>query len=279
MALLKQRIITAILLALAFLAALFYLPEVLFAMFIATFVLIAAWEWSNLAGYGGKRQRTFYVLFMSLVLWASARYCGVGGEGGLQTDPVRTLLLLGCGWWAVALLWVQGYPSSSLLWGHPILRSIMGVFVLMPTFLSLIYLRSLESGPWLIIMSVLICALADIGGYFAGRQFGRNKLAPNVSPGKTWEGFWGGLSLNLLLAFALSHFGGYSLPLILLVVVPASLASVLGDLVESMVKRHRRIKDSSRLLPGHGGVLDRVDSVTAAAPVFALCVLVSDWRF
>lgn len=275
---LKQRIITALLLAMAFLSALFYLPQALFALFIATFVLIAAWEWSNLAGYGRRGQRALYVLVTAIILWASAYYCDLGSDSGVNESHVRTLLLLGCGWWAVALLWVQGYPSSGLLWGGRFPRAIMGFLILMPTFLGLAYLQTLEGGAWFILMSVLICALADIGGYFAGRKFGRNKLAPNVSPGKTWEGFWGGLTLNTLFALALSYFGGYSLGLMLAVIIPASLASVLGDLVESMVKRHRRIKDSSRLLPGHGGVLDRVDSITAAVPVFALALLLSHWR-
>ena len=275
---LKQRIITAILLALAFLAALFYLPQFLFALFIATFVLIAAWEWSNLAGYGGNRQRTLYVVLCAAMLWLAGEACGMGPGDVLVEANVRWLLLLGCLWWAIALLWVQGFPSSALLWGHRVLRGIMGLFVLVPTFIGLTYLRSLEGGAWLILMAVLICVLADIGGYFSGRQFGRNKLAPNVSPGKTWEGFWGGLGLNLVFAGALVYFGSFSLPLILSIIVPASLASVLGDLVESMVKRHRGIKDSSALLPGHGGVLDRVDSITAAVPVFALSVLLTGWH-
>jgi len=276
---LKQRIITAILLALVFLAALFYLPLPLFAMFVATFVLIASWEWSNLAGFGSKRQRTVYVLVSSLVLLYIAYFCGFTSMGAVDEGHVRTLLLGGVLWWAVALLWVQGYPSSALLWGRPFVRVLMGFLILGPTFLGLTYLRTLESGPWLILMVIAICALADIGGYFAGRQFGRNKLAANVSPGKTWEGFWGGFSLNCVLALTLSYFGGYSLLLLLAIIVPTSLASVLGDLVESMVKRHRRIKDSSQLLPGHGGVLDRVDSITAATPVFALALLLSGWRF
>ena len=122
-----------------------------------------------------------------------------------------------------------------------------------------------------------VVAAADIGGYFAGRKFGKRKLAPAVSPGKTWEGFSGGLIANLLLGSLIAYLTGSNIGLLLAIVVPTSLFSVLGDLLESMVKRHAGVKDSGVILPGHGGILDRVDSITAAAPVFALAVLASGW--
>ena len=281
---LKERFVTAVILAAFFLAALFFLPLPLFSVFIAMAALIAAWEWSNMAGFGKVWQRFCYVLGMAACLWLCTRYIAaadafMGLPEVLRTDRVKTLLLIGCGWWALSLLWVQTYPQSAILWGSRWLRGLMGLAVLLPTWAALTYLRSLPSGAWLILLVLAVVALADIGGYFVGRQFGKRKLAPAVSPGKTWAGFWGGFICNAVLALVLGYnLGGDSWLLLLLVILPASLASVLGDLVESMVKRHRGIKDSSALLPGHGGVLDRVDSMTAAAPVFALALLVSGWR-
>lgn len=127
----------------------------------------------------------------------------------------------------------------------------------------------------LLIVAVVACA--DIGGYFAGRRWGKRKLAPAVSPGKTWEGFLGGVCFNFLLSLVVWGLVGGNYFMLLAIILPASLASVLGDLFESMLKRHRGIKDSSALLPGHGGVLDRVDGLTAAAPVFALALLSTGW--
>jgi phosphatidate cytidylyltransferase len=129
----------------------------------------------------------------------------------------------------------------------------------------------------LILLIVAVVASADIGGYFTGRAWGKHKLKPAVSPGKTWEGFAGGVAANILLALVLWQVTGSNLVILLAIILPTSLVSVLGDLLESMVKRHRGIKDSGALLPGHGGVLDRVDSLTAAAPVFALALLASGW--
>jgi len=252
----------------------------------ATVVLIAAWEWANMAGFGRVWQRTGYLLVMALSMWGCARYIGIDkdyfstlAEFYLPDERVKHPLLLGCVWWALALLWIQSYPQSALLWGARWLRLLMGLVVLVPTWVALTYLRALENGPWLIILMMAVVALADTGGYFVGRRFGKHKLAPAVSPGKTWEGFWGGFGFNILLALLLGLvLGGESWKVLLAIILPASLASVLGDLLESMVKRHRGIKDSSALLPGHGGMLDRVDSLTAAAPVFALALLISGWR-
>jgi phosphatidate cytidylyltransferase len=131
-------------------------------------------------------------------------------------------------------------------------------------------------------MLVALVAIADIGAYFFGRRFGKAKLAPAVSPGKSWAGFWGGLACSVSFMAALWYFwpGGMpvGLPAMLVLAAITSLASVLGDLLESMVKRHRGIKDSSQLLPGHGGVMDRVDSLTAASPVFALGLMSVGWQ-
>jgi phosphatidate cytidylyltransferase len=155
----------------------------------------------------------------------------------------------------------------------------MGLLVLLPTWLALVYVRSLESGQWLVLLAIVLIAIADMGGYFSGRYFGRRKLAIHVSPGKTWEGFWGGQLCNAVLALLIVAFNNDLSFVIVSIVIMASLASVLGDLLESMVKRHRGIKDSSQLLPGHGGVLDRVDGITAAMPFFALGLLLSGWHF
>ena len=249
---LKQRVITALILALVFLFALFGLPAGYFSFFIGAALLIGAWEWAAMSGFARLWQRLLYVAVL------------------------LGLLVVGCAWWAVALLLVQGYPSSAILWGNAWLRLLMGVLVLVPAWVALVYLRQQAYGAWLVLALILVVALADSGGYFVGRRFGRRKLAPAVSPGKTWEGFAGGLLVNLLLALLLAWFLGLNLLLLLAVIIPTSLVSVLGDLLESMVKRHAGVKDSGSLLPGHGGVLDRVDGITAGAPVFALALLASD---
>lgn len=272
---LRQRVITALVLAAIFLAALFGLPAGYFSFFIGAVVLIGAWEWACLSGFVSAWQRSLYVLAILILLAGAAAYFGFEGEASPQLNDkaIRDLLLVGCGWWALALLLVQGYPSSSLLWGHRWLRLLMGFMVLIPTWVALVYVRQQANGAWLVLMLMLVVAIADSGGYFAGRRFGRHKLAPAVSPGKTWEGFAGGLLANCLLGLALSLVLNISLLLMLALIVPTSLVSVLGDLLESMVKRHAGVKDSGRLLPGHGGILDRVDGITAGAPVFAMALL------
>lgn len=274
---LKQRVITALILAVLFIAALFGLPAGYFSFFIGAIVLVGAWEWSSLAGFPARWQRGFYAIFILAALILSASYLGFEGEASpaLDLNAIRELLVAGCIWWAVALLLVQGYPSSSVLWGHKISRLVMGILVLIPTWVALVYVRQQEAGAWLVLLLMLIVAMADSGGYFAGKRFGKHKLASAVSPGKTWEGFAGGFGANCILAVILALTLEVSLLLMLILVIPTSLVSVLGDLLESMLKRHAGIKDSGAILPGHGGILDRVDGVTAAAPVFALALLAS----
>ncbi|MCP8898608.1 phosphatidate cytidylyltransferase [Gilvimarinus xylanilyticus] len=280
---LKQRVMTALVLAAVFVLALFYLPVPLFSAFVATIVLISAWEWANLSGFSKPWQRVIYVALQAVCILGVAYFIGIIQPDATlavgATERYQAVLLVGCSWWALALLWVQGYPSSALLWGRRVMRALMGFFVLIPTWAAFSYVRSHDSGAWLVLLIVAVVAAADIGGYFVGRKFGRHKLAPNVSPGKTWEGFLGGVAANAIVGAVLWLLTGNALWAVIALVITTSLASVLGDLLESMVKRERGIKDSSSLLPGHGGVLDRVDSLTAAAPVFALILIALELRF
>jgi len=275
---LKQRVITAIILTIVFLVALFGLSPTYFPVFIGVVVLIGAWEWANLSSCCAIWQRLLYIVFIGAILWIVCWVVGMySAEQGLNLPVVKSLLIVACVWWAVALLLVQGYPTSTILWGHPILRLLMGVLVLVPTWLALSYVRFQPQGAWLVVMIAGIVAAADTGGYFTGRKFGKRKLAQAVSPGKTLEGFAGGLVSNLILGAVVAYLSGSNVCLLLAIIVPTSLFSVLGDLLESMVKRHAGVKDSGVILPGHGGILDRVDSITAAAPVFALAVIASGW--
>lgn len=262
---LKQRIITAAWLAPLTLIGLFGLQGGAFALFTALIVLLGTWEWANLAGVTRQRSRLGLVVVMALLMVAM----WLGGAA-LAVWP----LWLAAAGWALNLYWVTRYPAAGQQWQTTPRRLLMGLWVLLPCWVGFNVLR--DSGAVWLLFVLLLVWTADIGAYFAGRRFGKRKLAPRVSPGKSWEGVIGGLLATGLLALvfacwqSLGVAGGVTL---LVMTVLVALVSVLGDLLESMLKRYRDIKDSSQLLPGHGGVLDRIDSLTAAIPVFALLYL------
>ena len=274
---LKQRVITAVVLVLLIALALFGLDPRHFALALTAAFALAAWEWANLAGIGARVLRllvaaVFVAGTVVLTQWTAVLDADAHAE--------RIGLVLGAGglFWLSAVFWVATYPATTRFWHHGSARLVSGALILWPAWLALVYLRSLDHGIGLFLYIAALVSAADIGAYFVGRAFGKRKLAPRVSPGKSWAGFFGGLAATALLALivgSVTTLQSLSLPALLLVTLVTSIASVFGDLMESMMKRERGIKDSSNLLPGHGGVLDRIDSVTAAAPVFALLLLLT----
>ncbi|TVP54989.1 MAG: phosphatidate cytidylyltransferase [Halomonadaceae bacterium] len=275
---LKQRIITALILAPIVVGGLFFLPPMGFALFTAAALAIAGWEWANMAGFSQQRGRCLYAAGLLLLM---------GLLYQLPAAAVLPVLWLTLIWWLLALALVIAHPRGQAISGHRGLRLLMGVPVLVGAWLGLNHLRAgeLTLGQWdnnlfLILYTFVVVWGADIGAYFTGRHFGGRKLAPHVSPGKSWAGVYGGLAVVLLLAMGVSWLAGLS-PGQAVLLVAVSLftagASVLGDLLESLLKRVRGIKDSSQLLPGHGGVMDRVDSLVAAIPVLAFCFTQLGW--
>lgn len=254
---LRQRVITALVLAPFVLLVILWVPHPITAAILALLVAAGAWEWSAFPGFTHHSTRLAYVAFIAACV-ALAWYLGV--------DSVASNLLLyaSLGWWVLALLWIGLAPASV----NRATAAVAGLFALVPVWLALVRLHA--QGPQLMLFLLLLVVAADIGAYFAGRALGKHKLAPRVSPGKTWEGVGGGLvAAALMAAFGVWWFSMDTVPFMALCVLVA-IASVVGDLTESMFKRHAGLKDSGNLLPGHGGVLDRVDSVTAAAPVFLI---------
>ncbi len=252
---LKQRIITALLLAPFALLVILWVPHDVTAAVIALLVIAGAWEWAPFAGFTSMAARCGYAALVAAliaILWVL----------GAQNAQLDVILYVSLAWWLVATIWVALMPSHM----NRAAAMCAGLIVLVPAWLALVRLHDLA--PELMLFLVLLVVAADVGAYFAGRAFGTHKLAPRVSPGKTWEGVYGGLAASAVLAslgvlwFRLSP--GPFIGLCAVVV----LASIVGDLTESLFKRHAGLKDSGGLLPGHGGVLDRVDSITAAAPVF-----------
>jgi phosphatidate cytidylyltransferase len=268
----KQRIATASVLALLFICALVFSSTTTFVSFTMLVVLIAGWEWSNLARLESLIGKLLFVIGLLLSMLVIASYVGI------YTDHVHALSYHICFasvvLWAVIFLWLQGYPSSAILWSSKPIMICLGLALLTSTWLALSSIVSLENGRYLLILAVTIIVLADVGGFFVGKLLGRHKLAPTISPGKTWEGLFGGLILQVLLIAALMQFfDQVNLLSLCLLVFPVALSSVVGDLFESMLKRHRGVKDSSNLLPGHGGFLDRLDGVMAALPLFFVILI------
>jgi len=277
---LKQRVITALIMAAVFLLAVVFLPLPGLALLFAVVVGLGCWEWSRLAGWEATHARVIYVVVLLLAMAALYQYCGLGDSP--SQAQVQPFLGLACLWWSIGLLWLKSYPASGAIWGNIAMRSLMGVLVLVPAWMSAVFLLSFPRGGVLMVAMIVVVAAADIGAYFTGKSLGKHKLAPHVSPAKTWEGFWGGIACTLLLAILVWYllpgsFAHVGLTAVITVFVTTALFSVVGDLVVSMVKRESGVKDSGSLLPGHGGVLDRLDSICGAAPVFALGLLLAGW--
>jgi phosphatidate cytidylyltransferase len=277
---LKQRVITGLIMAGLFLAAVIFLPLPGLAVLLGILVSMGAWEWTRLAGLNSPMARVLYVLVLAAVLGALYSYCQLGNAP--SQEQVQPFLGVACLWWSFAMLWVKGYPASAALWRMVPMRCLMGLLILAPAWMSAVYLLSFPRGGMLLVVMVLVVVAADIGAYFSGKRFGKHKLAVLVSPAKTWEGFWGGIICCVLLAVLLWYLlpdqaAHISLSSVVAVTVTTALASVVGDLTVSMVKRESGVKDSGSLLPGHGGMLDRLDSLCGAAPVFALGLLLAGW--
>tara|TARA_B110000459_G_scaffold123322_1_gene135693 strand:+ start:1215 stop:2012 length:798 start_codon:yes stop_codon:yes gene_type:complete len=253
-----------------FLPALFLMPSMLFSIATVPLVLVAGWEWSRLVKIRSVVARIGYLLLIVMTLFAASLWLGLPDT----FDPQRAqqLLLVAVGVWAFIFLWIQGYPSSAILWSARPILGLLGLILLVFTWIAIVTILNYQSGQWLLLLAIVIIVLADVGGFFAGKYFGKHKLAPIISPGKTWEGFVGGLLLEGVLVGSLVWYLSDHVTVLglSLLVIPVALYSVLGDLFESMIKRHSGVKDSGRLLPGHGGVLDRIDGVMAALPMFGL---------
>jgi len=288
--LLKQRIITALILAPAAISAIFYLPIIYFAALLVVIIGIGAWEWGPLMGFDTKVRRISFVA-TTVVLIASIWFLVSPEHLWVNTKQIHeyalALLWLAVAWWLLSAFLMCSYPNVSSFWSkHRSVRGVFGWLTLVPTWLAFMVIRTNDyqadsyHGAQLLMFLFLMVWSADIGAYFVGKAFGKNKLMPNVSPGKTFEGFLGGIVVACLLvsvaAFQL-NWNNEQVTTVLLVTVLITTVSVLGDLNESMFKRQAGVKDSGSILPGHGGILDRIDSLTATAPVFALCYALFGW--
>lgn len=300
---LKQRIITALILAPLTLAAIFLLPLKWYALAMAGIFILATREWAVLVDKNNTKLPNALVVGYSLILGATLLVIPPDvlsiwqvSDNQISLNPiVSAILVTGAVWWLISLSLVLRYPTSAKAWtDNTLLKVLFGLLILVPFFWAMMALRSYNfahdetAGAWLVMLVMFLVWGADSGAYFSGKKFGKNKLAPKVSPGKTREGFFGGIIVSMLIALIAAVVMEVSpsgeldsakvvvtkVAVILFACFIATLVSTLGDLNESMFKREAGVKDSGNLLPGHGGILDRIDSLTAALPVFATIYLV-----
>ncbi|MDX1341880.1 MAG: phosphatidate cytidylyltransferase [Reinekea sp.] len=266
---LLQRVLTAAILAPLMLAGIFLLPDVGFRVFIGLIVALGAWEWANISGVKTQGGRVVVAVVSGLLLLAI--HLAIPVASTLWSALILTTLI----WWLIASVTVFLYPNKATWLSSVVLRIAVAVPVLGAFWMGLVWLKNQPQSVLLLTWLMLLVWGADIGAYFAGRLFGNRKLAPKVSPGKTWAGVYGGMLTSVLVSVVIAYFflpdhglKGWAWLVILSSAVVA--ISVMGDLFESLLKRNRGIKDSSALLPGHGGILDRIDSLCAATPMFVL---------
>jgi len=262
---LKQRLLTALILIPLILWVLTLSSQIL-AGVTGLFVVLGAFEWARLCGWQTNTTRTIYTLLFSLALFLTYQF---------RDQTVIYILGGACLWWFIAFYWILSYQQNqAILLTSPLLKAILGFFTLLPSWLAILHLHEHElyGWTWVIFFLVLIW-VADSGAYFVGKRFGKRKLALHISPGKTYEGVGGALLMSLIVALLYALNLSLSLKalfLFLLLCLLTVMASILGDLLESLLKRQAGVKDSSQILPGHGGILDRIDSLTAAAPIFVV---------
>jgi phosphatidate cytidylyltransferase len=263
---LKQRIFSALVMVPLVVLGVLYLQPSAFKAAVALAMLIAAWEWSALVPLHAALSRIAYLAgtaTATAIAWYFARY----------EVFVNSVLWAAMAWWLFGLFWVSrpalAREVSAL---HTTAKAILGLGLMSSTWLALVVLHGrFDQGPhWVLYIMVLVW-VADSGAFFVGKAVGHTKLAPAVSPGKTWEGVFGALLGSTVLAFGYGRFldlPGALFSSFILVCLVTVLFSIVGDLLESLLKRQQGVKDSGTLIPGHGGILDRIDSLLAAAPVF-----------
>ncbi len=267
---LKSRVITAIILLVLFLLALFGLPDAGWAAVVVVVVMQGTSEWSRLAKLSGAQANLFWGLTLAMMLGL----IGFDAYHTIEQQAFPHLLIYAVS----ALFWLIVVPAWLMVgWKveRPLPMALVGAVVLIPTGLAMLDLRG-DHPLWLLGMMGLVW-MADIAAYFTGRTFGRNKLAPSISPGKTWEGVAGamlGVAIYVLVAWSFSGLGFAVLPALLVASWCWVGLAVFGDLFESAIKRQAGVKDSGALLPGHGGLLDRIDALTSTLPLAALALLV-----
>lgn len=269
----RTRLLAALVMAPLAIAAILLLPTEWMVALAAVLFLAGLWEWFDLAEIDDTLARTVLLVahlgLMVAIVWASHSSIG----------PTLVLFqlasVIGVIWWLLALIWLGRYRFASDHDTHArVFKLAAGALSVIPAWCALAWIHaSTPNGHrWLLVALAIVWA-ADTGAYFAGRKFGKHKLAPRISPNKTVEGLLGGVVAGIAIGLAVALFAGAApaqLPAVALVALAAVLFSIVGDLFESLLKRHAGVKDSGDLIPGHGGILDRVDGVLAALPVFAL---------
>ncbi len=264
---LAQRVVTGSLLAAFIAAATLLLPSFWFALLIGAFALVGAWEWSGMAGWPSAGQRIVYCVASMLVLLGTGWI--LQSKGGAWA-----VLLAGLVWWLVALAWVVRFQQGQTVdaMNYPLVRLIAGWLILVPSWAAVVHLHSVAaSGPWLVLYLVFLISTVDSAAFFVGGRLGSRRLASNVSPGKSLEGVAGALLAAAIFAIVAGlALGSVPLPGFVVLSLITALVSILGDLTESVFKRRAGLKDSGSIVPGHGGILDRIDSYSAAAPIFVL---------
>ncbi len=258
---LKKRIITALLLIPLVIACIFLATPLLFLSIALLFILLAGWEWTQLAGITNFAKRFIFLVLLAITLILCLFV------------PVDYIVIIAVFWWIIAITLLLLYPKTSSFWGRGLwIRSLMGFLVLIPCWRALITLQGFS--PILLLYCLILIWGADIAAYFVGRKWGKHKLAPTISPGKTYEGLFAGmLAAGFLSCIGLWLFHipqGQWVWFFLICILGGGIMTVVGDLFESMLKRQSHLKDSGKIFPGHGGVLDRIDSMTMAIPFFAV---------
>ena len=271
---LKQRIATALVLLIGLIAMTTSLGLEAFAAITGALVLIGAWEWAAFASLGDKSRLAFVgTLALSIaLLWFAL---GVGGAPGYDASFALGFSLLGALFWVLVFAAIASFPQSTDAWNDKSRISVMGMLSLLCTWVGLVTLKALLPNGALVIMLIIMVAAVDVGAFFTGKLFGKRKLAPALSPNKTWEGVWGGVTLYVAVSIVFAILLDSYVQAFALIdyVIFAALAlivaffSVVGDLAESMLKRNKELKDSGSILPGHGGLLDRIDGLMAATPI------------
>lgn len=279
---LKQRIVTAVLLLAGLIAATTLLSAFGFALFVSATVMLAAWEWCGLIGLDNQLSRAGYLMTIAMVLAGLFWALNISGDAlGINQYRLAVILGLGTLFWLLSLIILITYPANKLAWNDQSKIASMGLFALIPIWAAVIQLKYLMPSGVLVIALIILVAAVDVGGYFVGIRFGRSRLAPELSPSKSWEGVWGGLGLCLLVGIGMSwaahiyiqNLQPWQFIALVLLTLLTTFFSIIGDLLESMLKRNRNVKDSGGILPGHGGLLDRVDGLMAAAPIYTLLVM------